>query len=175
MTWSAPQSSQPWRILPLVLLAVALGAVMAWAIRGRAADLDAGVGSLLLQPIGAGHHDGSGGASPPPPILREGAANYFGITLLAAHLTFGGLLISGAIAHRQTRAGRIGTPLAFAAISALLAGLATVPVAALSVGNAISFSNTLAAAVTVLQYSFALSLIVTILVDLRLRVPNPGR
>jgi hypothetical protein len=156
-----------------VLLAFGMAVLIAWTLRDRAAYLNAGAPSLLPPLPGGGHHDGTGDlGSPPPPIVRETVANYAGLIMVAAHLTIAGVLGCAALTRRLTRrlpaVRDTGTALLFAVGCALWAALMTMPTAALSIGNAITFANTLAASITVLQYSFVLVVAVTVLVDLRL-------
>ncbi|QKV74049.1 hypothetical protein [Amycolatopsis sp. Hca4] len=145
---------------PLVLLAVGLAAVVAWQLRDWSSCSDVAPPEPPAGPIGAGHHLGAGGTRTPPPAIAASAVpNFAGITLLAAHVTTAGVLLAVAAARRWA-AGRIAAVLVFAATVAVFTASATIPLASLTIGTGISRGNTLSAAVTVLRYSFVLSLLV---------------
>ncbi|GAB3733517.1 hypothetical protein GCM10027598_58220 [Amycolatopsis oliviviridis] len=159
-----------WHTSSLALLAVAIAAVIAWSIRDWSLVLDTGKPPAIMNPSGAGHHGGAlGTLAPPPAVLREQAPNLAGIALLAVHATFGGVAASAALARRRVPAGRTTTSVLFAASCSVFAAVSTVPIASLTVGNAISFGNTLAAAITVSQYSFLLALLFAAASALRAR------
>ncbi|AGM07999.1 hypothetical protein [Amycolatopsis keratiniphila] len=160
---ASPSSpGRSWPTTPLVLLAIALAAVMAWQIRDWSSYLDVRPRSPSLLPAGAGHHTGASGArTPPPAIAARAILNFAGITLLAAHATTASVLLAGAVTRRWAT-GNIPAMLIFAATSAVLSASATIPLTRFTVGNAISPGNTLSAAITVLQYSFVLSLLVAV-------------
>jgi hypothetical protein len=147
-------------VTPLILFAVALAAVVAWVIRDWASYLDITPSQPSSRLAGAGHHSALDGTlTPPPAIAARAVPNLIGITLLAVHVTAANVLLAGAAARRWTT-GRIPAVLVFATTSAVLTASATIPLAKLTVGNAISPGNTLSAAITVLQYSFVLALVV---------------
>ncbi|MEV6716732.1 hypothetical protein AB0M48_32395 [Lentzea sp. NPDC051208] len=176
----ASPSSQggSWPTTPLVLLAIALAAVMAWQIRDWSSYLDVRPRSLSLLPADAGHHAGADGTlTPPPAIVACAVPNFAGITMLAAHATMASVLLAMVATRRWATAGRITAVLVFAATSAVLSASVTIPLAALTVGNAISRGNTMSAAITVLQYSFVLSLLAAVVLHLRLasRFPEGDR
>ncbi|WP_145926577.1 hypothetical protein [Amycolatopsis orientalis] len=167
-----PASPVSRPVTPLVLFAIVLAAVMAWVIRDWASYLDITPSPSSSPSAGTGHHAGLDGAlTPPPAIAARAVPNLFGITLLAAHVTTANVLLAGAAARRWA-AGRIPAVLIFAAMSAVFTASATIPLAKLTVGNAISPGNTLSAAITVLQYSFVLALVGA--APLRLWLPTPS-
>ncbi|MEU3765007.1 hypothetical protein AB0E55_08090 [Amycolatopsis keratiniphila] len=162
-----------WPTTPLVLLAIVLAAVMAWQIRDWSSYLDVRPRSPSLLLAGAGHHTGASGArTPPPAIAARAIPNFAGITLLAVHATTASVLLAGAVTRRWA-AGNIPAVLIFAATSAVLSASATIPLTWFTVGNAISPGNTLSAAITVLQYSFVLSLLVAVALHRRLAARFP--
>jgi hypothetical protein len=170
---SQSASRTSWPATPLVLLAIALAVVMAWAIRDWASYLDAGAQSPPHSPASTGHHGGPDGAlTPPPAIAALTVPNFAGITLLAAHATMACVLLAGTAARRWA-AGRIPAMLVFATTSALLTASATIPLAHLTIGNAISPGNTLSAAITVFRYSFVLALLIAVALHLRPDPPSP--
>ncbi|KZB86503.1 hypothetical protein [Amycolatopsis regifaucium] len=153
-------------------MAIALAAVMAWAIRDWASYLDIALSRPSSRPAGTGHHAVAGGTlTPPPAIAARAVPNLLGITLLAAHVTAANVLLAAAAARRWV-SGRIAATLVFATVCAVSTASATIPLAKLTVGDAISPGNTLSAAITVLQYSFVLALVVAATLHPR-PVPSP--
>ncbi|MCE7001495.1 hypothetical protein LWC34_01360 [Kibdelosporangium philippinense] len=92
---------------------------------------------------------------PPAPVTGEAVINYPGLIMLAIHLTAAGILAAAWLVRRHVR-DQVKARLSFAVLGSLTAGLVTIPVAAITLGNAILFTGTLAAAMTVLQYTFVL-------------------
>jgi hypothetical protein len=145
---------------PVVGFAV-LGALpMAWALRAHARFLPSGT---IPQPIGGGHGHGQM-TTPPDPITGVPAANYPGLVFLGVYCL---LALVAAVAcwvvrvSRRLRGGAdgVGAGLAFAAAFAMVTAVTTPVVGALSLGPAISFANTIAAAAVVAQYAFVLAIV----------------
>lgn len=175
---SSSSSGRSWPTTPLVLLAIALAAVVAWQIRDWSSYLDVKPRPVSLLPAGAGHHAGTGGSlTPPPAIVASAVPNFAGITMLAAHVTMVSVVLAAAATRRWAAARRITAALVFAATSAVLSASMTIPLAGLTVGNAISRGNTMSAAITVLQYSFVLSLLAAVAMHPRFapRLPEGDR
>ncbi|MEU7475011.1 hypothetical protein AB0A63_03440 [Lentzea sp. NPDC042327] len=164
---------------PLALLAIVLAAVVAWQIRDWSSYLDVRPRQSSLLPAGAGHHAGTGGGAlaPPPAIVAHAVPNFVGITLLAAHVTMAIVVLAGAATRRWAATRRITAALVFAATAAVLSASVTIPLAGLTVGNAISRGNTMSAAITVLQHSFVLSLLAAVALHPRIapRLPEGDR
>ncbi|MCX2954727.1 hypothetical protein [Lentzea sp. NEAU-D7] len=164
---STPSPDRSWPTAPLALLAIVLGAIVAWQIRDWSSYLDVSSRWLPVLTAGAGHHsEAEGTLTPPPAIVANAVPNFVGITLLAAHATMASLLLA-VVASRRWAARRITALLVFAATSAVLSASVTIPLAGLTVGNAIAPGNTMSAAITVLQYSFVLSLLAAVTLHLR--------
>jgi hypothetical protein len=144
------------RVLPVVVFAAVAAGVMAWALRDNARFLPTGF--VPRHALGStSHHAGDGAFVQPPPITGVSIVNYPGLIMLAIHLTAVGI-VAAAWAIRRAFRGKdsAAARIAFAAAGSVAAAVATIPVAAVSLGNAILFTGTLAAAMTVLQYTFVL-------------------
>jgi hypothetical protein len=156
------------RIGPVVGLAVAVSAVIAWALRDNARFLPKAVVPLhALAPF----HDHSEGTVyvPPAPVTGAPLVNYPGLVMLAVHLTAIGIVAAAWCIRRYFRrpdrnVHSVPARLLFAVLVALAAATVTLPVAAMSLGSAILFSGTVAAATTVLQYTFVLAIVGTVVV-----------
>ncbi|MBP2324353.1 hypothetical protein JOF56_004738 [Kibdelosporangium banguiense] len=155
------------RILPVVLFAAVAAAVIAWALRANARFLPTGF--VPRHAFGAtSHHAGEDAFVPPAPVTGDPVVNYPGLAMLAVHLTALGIVLAAWCVRRYFRrpdrnVHSVPARLSFAALGSLAAALVTIPVAAISLGNAILFTGTLAAAMTVLQYTFVLVLVGTAL------------
>jgi hypothetical protein len=155
------------RILPVALFAVVSAGVVAWALRDHARFLPTGfVARHAFGPTS--HHAGEGAFVPPAPVTAEPVVNYPGLVMLALHLTAIGIVIAAWCVRRYFRrpdrnVHSVPARLSFAVLGSLAAALVTIPVAAMSLGNAILFTGTLAAAMTVLQYTFVLVIVGTAL------------
>jgi hypothetical protein len=152
------------RILPVALFAAAAAAMIAWALRDNARFLPTGV--VPRHAFGpASHHAAEGAFIPPAPVTADPVVNYPGLIMLAIHLTAIGIALTAWCVRRYVRQPEsVPAQLTFAALAAITAALITIPVAAISLGNAILFTGTLAAAMTVLQYTFVLVIVGTALV-----------
>jgi hypothetical protein len=155
------------RVLPVVLFAATAAAVIAWALRDNARFLPTGV--VPRHAFGpASHHAGEGAFIPPAPVTADPVVNVPGLVMLAVHLTAIGILIAAWCVRRYFRrpdrnVSSVPARLSFAVLGSLAAAVVTIPVAAMSLGNAILFTGTLAAAMTVLQYTFVLVIVGTAL------------
>ncbi|WP_436494497.1 hypothetical protein [Actinokineospora sp. HUAS TT18] len=99
--------------------------------------------------IGSGHH--TAGATLPPPVVGDALANTVGLAFLILLPAAAG--IAGAAAVARGLSG-IRSYAAFAAVAGMLAALITVAVGAIALGGAVSFTDSLAAAVSVLRNTF---------------------
>jgi hypothetical protein len=152
------------RVVPVVALALGAAALIAWALRDNARFLPKTV--VPLHALGGSSHSHSDTSSyvPPAPVTGDAVVNYPGLILLAVHLVaIGIVVVTWAIRryYRRTNKSVHSVParFVFAALVALSAALITLPIAAVSLGNAILFTGTLAAAMTVLQYTFVLGIV----------------
>jgi hypothetical protein len=152
------------RILPVALFAAVAAATIAWALRDNARFLPTGV--VPRHAFGpTSHHAAEGAFVPPAPVTADPMVNYPGLIMLAIHLTAIGIALTAWCVRKYARQPEsVPARLAFAALAAITAALITIPVAAISLGNAILFTGTLAAAMTVLQYTFVLVIVGTALV-----------
>ncbi|MET0233773.1 MAG: hypothetical protein ABW224_03965 [Kibdelosporangium sp.] len=155
------------RVVPVVAFAGVAAAVIAWALRDHARFLPTSVVPRhALGPVS--HHAGEGAFVPPAPVTGDPVVNYPGLVMLAVHLTAIGIVLAAWCVRRYFRrpdrdVHSVPARLSFAALGSLAAALVTIPVAAVSLGNAILFTGTLAAAMTVLQYTFVLVIVGTAL------------
>jgi hypothetical protein len=151
------------RILPVALFAAVSAAVVSWALRDNARFLPTGfVPRHAFGPTS--HHAGEGAFVPPAPVTADPVVNYPGLVMLAVHLTAIGIVIAAWCVRRYFRQpDSVPARLSFAVLAALTTALVTIPVAAMSLGNAILFTGTVAAAMTVLQYTFVLVIVGTAL------------
>jgi hypothetical protein len=143
--------------------ALVCAALMAWSLRDRAQFLPSGSPATPV-PVTGSHGHAGGGATAPAPVTGELFANYPGLVFLGLHIMLPAALLVAYVAVRLCRGtGRdresVMARLVFAAGFAAAAALATPLVASLSLGTAITFANTLAAAVIVAQYAFALAVV----------------
>jgi hypothetical protein len=142
------------RVLPVAGFAAISAAVIALALRDNARFLPTG---FVPRHAFGSHHSGEDAFVPPPPVTADPVVNYPGLVMLAIHLTAIGIVLAAWGVRRAFRSSDgVMARIAFAAAGSVAAGLATIPVAAVSLGNAILFTGTLAAAMTVLQYTFVL-------------------
>jgi hypothetical protein len=137
--------------------------LMAWSLRDRAQFLPSVAPGTPVPVTGAHGHSG-GGARPPAPVTGELLANLPGLVFLGLHILLpAALLVALSVVRVFRRMGRdsesVSARLVFAVGFAAAAALATPLLATLSLGTAITFGNTLAAAVVVAQYTFALSVV----------------
>ncbi|RSM77676.1 hypothetical protein DMH04_34770 [Kibdelosporangium aridum] len=137
----------------MVLFAAVTAAVIAWALRDRARFLPTGAFVPRHALATNGHHQN--GYLPPAPVTGEAVINYPGLIMLALHLTTIAILAAAWLVRRHVR-DQVKARLSFAVLGSVLAALVTIPVAAMTLGNAILFTGTVAAAMTVLQYTFVL-------------------
>jgi hypothetical protein len=146
------------RIVPAVSFAGVAAAVIAWALRDNARFLPYKVvqRQALVQ-SSHGHSD----FVPPAPVTGAPLVNYTGLVMLALHLVVAGVLLAAWLVRRVFRLEPSGVRarLSFAVMISVAAALVTIPVAAVSLGSAILFTATLAAAMTVLQYTFVLGIV----------------
>lgn len=149
------------RVVPVVTLAVGTAAVVAWALREHARFLPTEI--VPRHALLTGGHHGSGFV-PPAPVTADPVVNYPGLVMLALHLTAIGVVAAAWCVRRFARAvDRFAARVSFAVMGSVVSALVTVPVAAMSLGNAILFTGTIAAAMTVLQYTFVLLVAATAL------------
>lgn len=155
------------RVLPVVLFAAMAAGIMAWTLRDNARFLPTGfVPRHAFGPTS--HHAGEGAFIPPAPVTADPVVNYPGLLMLAVHLTAIGIVLAAWCVRRYFRRSdrnvdSVSARLSFAVLGSLAVALVTIPVAAMSLGNAILFTATLAAAMTVLQYTFVLVIVGTAL------------
>jgi hypothetical protein len=152
------------RVGPVVVFAVGTAAVIAWALRDNARFLPTTVVPLHDLVSGAHTHGEAAGYVPPAPVTGAPLANYPGLVMLAVHLTAIGIVAAAWSIRRSFRrpdrnVHSVPARLLFAALVALAAALVTLPIAAFTLGTAILLSATLAAAMTVLQYTFVLAIV----------------
>ncbi|MFC5102075.1 hypothetical protein [Kibdelosporangium philippinense] len=141
------------RVAPALGFAALTAAIIAWALRDHARFLPTGAFVPRHALLTNGHH--ATDYVPPAPVTGEAVINYPGLIMLAIHLTAAGILAAAWLVRRHVR-DQVKARLSFAVLGSLTAGLVTIPVAAITLGNAILFTGTLAAAMTVLQYTFVL-------------------
>ncbi len=143
------------RVVPVVGFAVVTAAVIAWALRDHARFLPTGAFVPRHALVTSGHHQAE--YVPPAPVTGSAVVNYPGLVVLAVHLTAVGILGAAWLTRRYFReTDHFKARFSFAVLGSVLAALVTIPVAAMTLGNAILFTGTVAAAMTVLQYTFVL-------------------
>jgi hypothetical protein len=153
-----------------VVLAAAIAAVTAWALRDNAEFLPSGptVPNLVAA---AGHGHTTGGYVPPPAILGEALANYAGLGMVALHALLIAVIAVAYCLRRVLRRSTVDTngvlvTVIFAASVAVTSALVAACMATVLLGAAISFTATLTTALIVLRYSFVLTLAVTAVLGL---------
>lgn len=159
------------RMTPVVVFAAGVAALIAWTLRDRAAFLPNGNATRSALASGTGHHPGGGGSSAPPPVAGDALANYAGLAALALHAL---IVVVAVVAYAVRRVPRrsavdahgVLPRLVFAGTVAVMSALVTAWMAAILLGTAISPGATLAAALTVLQYSFVLVVVFTVVLGL---------
>lgn len=147
--------------VPLVaLFALGSAALMAWVLRGKALFLptDSIPTATQLGLSGSGHH--SSESRQVAPITGDALANLPGLALLGMHV----MLVAVALAACAVRRFRwdtdgIAAKLSFSFLVAATTAMVALLVATLALGPAISFANTLAAAVVILQYTFVFAIV----------------
>lgn len=138
--------------------------LMAWSLRDRAQFLPSGSLAVPVPVPVSGAHGHGGGANLPAPVIGEPLANYTGLVFFGLHIMLPvALLVAYGVVRLFSRMGRdsesVTARLVFAAVFAVSAALVTPLLATLSLGTAITFANTLAAAVIVAQYTFVLAVV----------------
>jgi hypothetical protein len=151
------------RVTPVVVPAVGVAALIAWVLRDRAEFLPSGdlVGRSLSALGASGHHGTGSGNGGPPAVAGDAVASYAGLTAFALHVLMIALAAAGYGMRRWSRRSTVDgqgvlARLTFAGAVAIVAALVTAAMAAVLLGTAISSTATLAASLTVLQYSFVL-------------------
>ncbi|ONI70837.1 hypothetical protein ALI144C_50525 [Actinosynnema sp. ALI-1.44] len=148
--------------MPVVLFALTAAAVIAWALRDHARFLPTGAFVPRHALATTGHHQND--YLPPPPVTGSAVVNYPGLVILAIHLTAVAILGAAWVVRRYFRSpGLFSARFSFAVMGSVASAAVTVPVAAITLGNAILFTGTVAAAMTVLQYTFVLVVVGTAL------------
>nr|WP_042186400.1 hypothetical protein [Kibdelosporangium sp. MJ126-NF4]CEL17250.1 hypothetical protein [Kibdelosporangium sp. MJ126-NF4]CTQ91520.1 hypothetical protein [Kibdelosporangium sp. MJ126-NF4] len=141
--------------VPVILFALAAAAVIAWALRDHARFLPTGAFVPRHALAATGHHQTA--YLPPPPVTGSAVVNYPGLIMLATHLTAVVIVGSAWLVRRYFRSpDQLSARFSFAVLGSVASAVVTVPVAAITLGNAILFTGTVAAAMTVLQYTFVL-------------------
>lgn len=150
------------RVTPVVVYAAGVAAVIAWALRDRAEFLpsDDVIRRSMSAVASPGHH-GAGGFEAPPAVAGDSLASYAGLTAFALHALMIAVAVAGFAMRHWTRRSTVDgngvlVRLVFAGAVAVVAALVTAVMATMLLGAAISSTATLAASITVLQYSFVL-------------------
>jgi hypothetical protein len=150
------------RVTPVVVYAAGVAALIAWVLRDRAEFLPSGeVIRRSMAASGASGHHGAGGFVAPAAVAGDPLANYAGLAAFALHALMIAVAVAGFGMRRWSRrsavdSGGVLVRLVFAGSVAVVAALVTAAMAATLLGAAISSTATLAASITVLQYSFVL-------------------
>lgn len=151
------------RVTPVVVPAAGVAALIAWALRDHAEFLPSGDQvRRSLSALGAsGHHGAGGGYAGPPAVAGDALASYAGLTAFALHLLMIAVAAAGYGMRRWSRRSAVDgrgvlVRLTFAGSIAVVSALVTAGMAAVLLGTAITSTATLAASITVLQYSFVL-------------------
>lgn len=154
------------RVTPVVVQAVGIAALIAWALRDHAEFLPSGdVIRRSMSAAGAsGHHGVGGGFVAPAAVAGDPLASYAGLTAFALHVLMIAVAVAGFAMRHWTRRSAVDgrgvlVRLTFAGSVAVVSALVTAAMAAMLLGAAISAAATLAASLTVLQYSFALVIV----------------
>jgi hypothetical protein len=154
------------RVTPVVVPAAGVAALIAWALRDHADHLPSGdvVKRSLAALGGSGHHGPGGGEVGAPAVAGDALASYTGLTVFALHVLMVAVAAAGYGMRRWSRqsvvdSGGVRVRLMFAAAIAVVSALVTAGMAAVLLGTAISSTATLAASITVLQYSFVLAIV----------------
>jgi hypothetical protein len=143
------------RVTPVVLFALGASVVITWSLRDNARFLPK---ELVSRHALAQMGEHPMGYVPPAPVTGSALVNYPGLIMLAVHLT--AVIVAAAAwvirrSHRNVHS--VPARLLFAVSVSLAAAVVTLPIAAVSLGTAILFSATVTAAMTVLQYTFVLT------------------
>ncbi len=170
------------RVAPVVVPAAGVAALIAWALRDHADDLPSA--DLIRRSLSAlgtsGHHGAGGGTVAAPPVAGDALANYAGLTVFALHVLMIAVAGAGYVLHRLFRrsvvdGGGVLARLTFAGTIAVVSALVTAGMAALLLGAAISSTATLAASMTVLQYSFVLVVVFSAALGVPIRASRKGK
>lgn len=150
------------RVTPVVLQAVGVAALIAWALRANAEYLPSDNAiRRSMSALGAGGHHGGGEFVAPPAVAGNALASYAGLTAFALHALMIAVAVAGFAMRHWTRRSTVDgngvlVRVVFAGSVAVVAALVTAGMAVVLLGAAISSTATLAASITVLQYSFVL-------------------
>jgi hypothetical protein len=148
------------RVTPVVVYAAGVAALIAWVLRDRAEFLPSG--DVIRRSMSvSGHHGSGGGFVAPAAVAGDPLASYAGLAAFALHALMIAVAVAGFGLRRWSRrstvdGGGVLVRLVFAGSVAVVAALVTAGMAATLLGAAISSTATLAASITVLQYSFVL-------------------
>ncbi|MCX2953921.1 hypothetical protein [Lentzea sp. NEAU-D7] len=146
--------------VPLVLVfALGSAALMAWVLRGKALFLPTDSIPTATQ-LGLSGHSHSSASRQVAPITGDAIANYPGLAVLGMHLMLVAVaLVAYAVRRFRWQPDGTAARLGFSFLVAVATAPVTLLVATLALGPAISFANTLAAAVVVLQYTFVFAIV----------------
>lgn len=151
------------RVTPVIVPAAAVAALIAWALRDHADQLPSAdvVKRSLAALGGAGNHGSGGGDVGAPAVTGDALASYAGLAVFALHVLMVTVAAAGYGTRRWSRvdSGGVVARLMFAGSVAVVSALVTAGMAAVLLGTAISSTATLAASITVLQYSFVLAIV----------------
>jgi hypothetical protein len=148
------------RVTPVVVYAAGVAALIAWVLRDRAEFLPSG--DVIRRSMSvSGHHGTGGGFVAPAAVAGDPLASYAGLAAFALHALMIAVAVAGFGMRRWSLrstvdGGGVLVRLVFAGSVAVVAALVTAAMAAMLLGAAISSTATLAASITVLQYSFVL-------------------
>ncbi|WP_172803378.1 hypothetical protein [Alloactinosynnema sp. L-07] len=101
---------------------------------------------------GAGHH--GGGITLPPPVIGDALANTVGLAFLILLPAAAGIAVTAVLVRRVFPSSGVLRHTAFAAAAGVVAAGVTVAVAAVALAGAVSFTESLAASVSVLRNTF---------------------
>jgi hypothetical protein len=157
-------ASTSLRLTPVVLQAAGVAALIAWALRDNAEYLPSGeVIRRSMSALSSGGHHGGGTFVAPAAVAGNSLASYAGLAAFALHALMIAVAVAGIAVRRWIRSstvdgGGVVVRLVFAGSVAAVAALTTAVMATVLLGPAISSTATLAASITVLQFSFVLVL-----------------
>ncbi|HVK25554.1 MAG TPA: hypothetical protein VM677_29695 [Actinokineospora sp.] len=156
------------RTAPIALPAAVVAVSAAWALRGQTGPPPTPATRAHAVAGGIGHHGAA--VTLPPPVLGDSLANTAGLAFLVVLPAAAGIAIAAVLARRY-----LPNALAFAVGAGLAAAGVTVTVAAVALAGAVSFPESVAAAVLVLRNTFVVVVGVCALGGVPWRAPAPIR